>query len=501
MYTETILEYVDDAILKSEIDVMIAVTESYRKALTIITNEDYSESIIQESFSIYMEDGESQEGFSFKALFKKIINFFKNVCAKLKGIISNCFGRSQKYSIQTYNTFLIANNLSKIVNSDVFKEYLADEIDEDMFMEGLFEKKSSQEQEEEEYMKDQVKREKELEQNVQENDKALHDFVKTLRSKVYVDDKLSRLLNNQEAEAIVKVTCLGATKEELAKLRNAVNQIVNGENYEHLDKHIYDTLEMLVHTGQAFGKAKNDKRNTVKPSIMPQGAVDKAEQNISRNNTTKVGYDVDLLEKFADTFGKELNALAGRDYFSEENLKALMYGPQKIVNFTGMAIAFTGSTIFNLLSRAAYALATFNPKLIYQDIQDFGKDVDAMDMEFNQFADDDTVLRKEYGVKLNKTMSVLRFGVLDNVKEETYRWEDCPFNTLSYGKGNMMSMIAGGPITLTVLLVSTIFFHRPIEQFLPGPGTLAMMGLARTLNPGRSGKYTDMLIASKKVGV
>ena len=499
-----ILEYVDDVAFKSEIDVLIAITESYRKALNIIASEDYSDEIIQESFHIYMEDGEA---FSIRALFKKIINFFKSICAKLKSIVSRCFDSNKRKYIQTYNALMIVNELGRIFSNNIVNEWLSDEISDEVFQEALFDRKSSQEKEEEEYMKGQVAREKELDQNMATKEKNLEKNAKlneaelrktvaSIRKQVYCDDKFTRLLNKQDVERIVKVACLGASKEELKKLRDAINQIKTTGNFEGIDKKMFDTLKMTINVGESFGKMKEVDRHHIKPNIVISNDVKKAaDKNISRDNTEKtVMHDLSLLEKFADTFGSALNQLAGRDYFSEENLKALMYGPQKIITIPATAGGFVLSTVTNLLTKTAYALATFNPKEIYYDITEFGKRMDAVDEEFNKFADDDTKLRKEYGVKLNKTATALRYGVLDNVKEETYRWEDCPFNTLTYGQGNMTTAIAGGPITLTVILVGMIFFHRQLEDFYPGPGLLGMLGLAKLLNPGRSGKFLNIAI-------
>lgn len=483
-----ILEYVDEATLRSEIDVLIAITESYRKALSIISDDSYSNEIIQESFSVYMEDGEG--GSSIANLFKKVLAFFKNVCAKIKGIFSRIFNTNQKYAIQSYNVLCIIGELNKIFSTKTFTEYMNGEITDEVFQEALFDKKSSQEKEEEEYMKGQVAREKELEKNVKSNDVAVQNLVKDLRKKVMVDERLTRMLSQNEVETITRVVCLGANKEELGKLRGAIDQIKH-DNYEGIDKNIYKTLSMIVHTGRAYGEVKEE---TFKKShAVSAKAKERANTTIIKDNTEKTVLDIGLLEKFADTFGRELNKLSGRDYFSAENLKAILYGDQKVLNVISTSVGFTVSTLFNLVTKAAYALATFKPQHILDDIAHFGSEIDAMDEDFFNFVDDDTVLRKECSIKLNKTMGVLSSGVLGNIREETYRWEDCPFNTLSYGKGNMMTMIAGGPITLTFIFVSMIFFHKPIENFYPGPGTLGMMGLARMLNPGRSGKYVNDL--------
>ena len=50
-----LLEYVDDTIFESEINVLASMAESYQKALKILECVDYDENVIQESFSLYMK--------------------------------------------------------------------------------------------------------------------------------------------------------------------------------------------------------------------------------------------------------------------------------------------------------------------------------------------------------------------------------------------------------------------------------------------------------------
>jgi hypothetical protein len=163
-----------------------------------------------------------------------------------------------------------------------------------------------------------------------------------------------------------------------------------------------------------------------------------------------------------------------------------MYGPQKVITFGTMVAGFVGSSVLNILVKAAQALATFKPTQILDDLSYIGKQMDVLDAEFDNYYHDDINERKKYGVKLNKTMGVLKFVGLDNLKEETYRWTDDPFNSQSYGEGNGTTFIAGGPISVVFTIVCVMVFHKPIEQFLPGAGSLGMMGFARILNPGRA---------------
>lgn len=503
MNQSVLLEYVDDIIFESEIDVLIAITESYQKALTMFEYVDYDDSIIQESFSIYMENDDNVS--SIKNLFKKIISFFKNVCSKIGNIIQRCFNRNKKNYTTTYNFLLIVDELNRVFSSKTFTEYFEGNIDEEVFQEALFGRtKSEAEKEEEEINKRQKKqekdtekrlseKEKELKKNTKQHDKEFEKFVRTLRRK-FKPDSLTRNLSRGDIRDIVKLICVGATKDELIKLRKSVKDITDG-NFEKVDKHIFDTMNLLTKTSTSVSEYKKVFDAKLKKNkVINSKRMYEADQEISRKqrlDVNKCEFDLKLLEAFSDTFGAQLNKLSGQDHFSFENLKALVYGSNKIFTIPATIATFTTSTVFNLLTKAAFALSMFNPKIIIDGIRECGKELNRIDDEFNDFADNDIQLRKEYGIRLNKTMQVVRVGILDNIKEETYRWEDCPFNATVYGvNANGPTMIAAGPLTSMVILVGTIVFHRPLEEFFPTVGSMAMLGFAKTLNPGfHSGKF------------
>lgn len=487
-----ILEYVDEVTLASEIDVLIAITESYQKALTMLDYVDYDDSIIQESFSIYMENDEPS---SIKSLFKKIVTFFKNVCSKLGSIVNRCINANKKKFTATYNVLCIIDELNRIFSSKVFNEYVDDAIDADVFQESLFRKKEEWEKEEEELNKRMNKKEKDLEKNVKQHEQEFNKFIRTMRRK-FKPDMFTKNLSRKDIQDIVKFICVGASKTELTKLRNAVNDITN-DNFENVDKQLFDTLSLLTSTSSALGKYKREFNTRLKENkIITRKHIDAANEKIKdkyEKDYMKSQYDMALLEKFADTFGKELNKLSGTNTFSFENLKAMIYGPNKIHTVPASLVTFTKSALFNMITKAAFALSMFNPKMIIDGIKQCGDDLNKVDDAFAEFAEHDTQLRKEYGIRLNKTMTFLRVGILDNIKEETYRWTDCPFNSMAYGKGNDTALIAGGPITVSVILIGTLLFHKPIEQFFPTAGSLAFLGLCKTLNTGGvtdSGKFS-----------
>ena len=555
-----LLEYVDDTIFESEINVLASMAESYQKALKILECVDYDENVIQESFSLYMKDFSSdqtpevfQESLfrkktekekeqdavdrqnaeheneiikrmddkekelndrvarndviyynrksSIKNLFKRIISFFKSVCTKLSGLIKRCYDINKKKYMITYNMLRVIDELNRVFSSKAFNEYVAGEIDDEVFQEALIRKKTEKEKEQDEIDKRSAKHEKEIikrmddkekehNKNIEAYDKEYKKFVRALRIK-FKPDVFTRTLSRKDISDIVKTTCLGANKDELVKLRRAVGDITNG-NFEKVDEKIFETLKLVVHTSRAVGEFKTYKEhNKIRKNVVisdKQKAI--AEKNINRDTTAKTLYDIELLEKFADTFGLELNRISGRDHFSAENLKALIYGPNKILTIPATVVTFTASTVFNLLTKAAFALSMFNPKIILDGIRYAGEELNHMDDEFSAFSDNDRELRKEFGIRLNKVMDVVRFGAIDNLAEETYRWGSDPFNALTYGQGNITSTIAAGPFTLFVMLISTIVFHKPLEDFYPTLGTVAMMGFAKALNPGDRGEFS-----------
>lgn len=511
---EIILESVEDASLESELNVLTSITESYRKALNILDSCDYNESIVQETFSLYTEsvDENGKSVSSIRNLLRRVIDFFKNALKKLQNLISRVFNRNKKIYKTSYNFFLIVDEFNRVFSTKNFNEYVSGEIDEDVFMEGLFSKKNENVKEMEEHdkqnaqhekqlLKEQKKHEKELEKRSITSDelkkrenkeyrKEFEGLVRQLR-RSFKPDMFVNELSRNDIRNIVNCTLLGATKEELSKLNNAVKQITAGD-MEHVDEELYQSLNLITDLGlvtghKKFGNIADDQERVATNST--DGLTTK--QNSTDGLTTKQKMDLKLWDEFANTFGTELNHLAKKDIFSPEKLRLLLESNKKIIDVPKAIGLFTTSAVFNLVTRCAFALSMFNPKKIIQDIQQCGIRLNKLHDEFYQYAEEDTKLRKELGIRLNKTMEVMKFGVIDNICEETYRFTNCPFNTQSYNHGNTITQIAGGPITLTYILISMIIFKRPLENFYPSITTMAMMGLAKNMTPRYVGTYKD----------
>lgn len=505
MIQSIILESVNEASLESEINVLSSITESYCKALSILEACDYNETIVQESFNMFMEatDENGNTVSSIKNLFKRVIDFFKSALNKIKNLISKVFNKNKKIYKTSYNFFLIIDKFNRVFSTKNFNEYVSGNIDEDVFMEGLFSKDNEavkemkqHDKENEKREKDIIKRNNQIEKDLEKRSinatklkknedkeyrKQVEGLVRQLR-RSFKPDMFVNDLSRNDIRNIVNVTLLGTTKEELVKLKNAVKQITEGK-MENIDQQLFKSLEMVTCSAYREGMKKFDKHNPLDDDI--------AVSDSPSSMTTKQRMDLALWDEFVKTFGQELNRIANRKVFSVNQMNDLINDGNKVFGTVKTVALFTGSAVFNLVTRCAFALSMFNPKKIIQDIQQCGMRLNKMHDEFYQYAEEDTKLRKELGIHLNKTMEVMKFGVIDNIAEETYRFTNCPFNTQSYNHGNTVTQIAGGPITLTYVLISMILFKRPLENFYPSIATMTMMGLAKNMTPGYVGTYKD----------
>ena len=502
---EIILESVEDASLESELNVLTSITESYRKALNILDSCNYDESIVQETFSLYTEsvDENGKSVSSIRNLLKRVIDFFKNALKKLQNLISRVFNRNKKIYKTSYNFFLIVDEFNRVFSTKNFNEYVSDSIDEDVFMEGLFSKDNEavkemkqHDKENEKREKDIIKRNNQIEKDLEKGSinatklkknedkeyrKQVEGLVRQLR-RSFKPDMFVNDLSRNDIRNIVNTTLLGATKEELVKLKNAVKQITEGK-MENIDQQLFKSLEMVTCSAYSEGMKKFNKHNPIDDDIVVSDS--------PSSMTTKQRMDLAIWDEFVKTFGQELNRIANRKVFSVNQMNDLINDGNKVFGTVKTVALFTGSAVFNLVTRCAFALSMFNPKKIIQDIQQCGICLNKLHDEFYRYAEEDTKLRKELGIHLNKTMEVMKFGVIDNISEETYRFTNCPFNTQSYNHGNAVTQIAGGPITLVYILISMILFKRPLENFYPSIATMTMMGLAKNMTPGYVGTYKD----------
>lgn len=313
---EIILESVEDASLESELNVLTSITESYRKALNILDSCDYDESIVQETFSLYTEsvDENGKSVSSIRNLLKRVIDFFKNALKKLQNLISRVFNRNKKIYKTSYNFFLIVDEFNRVFSTKNFNEYVSGEIDEYVFMEGLFSKKNENVEEmkghdkqnaqhEKQLLKEQKNHEKELEKRSITSDqlkkredkeyrKEFEGLVRQLR-RSFKPDMFVNDLSRNDIRNIVNVTLLGVTKEELVKLKNAVKQITEGK-MENIDQQLFKSLEMVTCSAYSEGMKKFNKHNPID---------DIAVSDSPSSMTTKQRMDLAIWDEFVKTFG------------------------------------------------------------------------------------------------------------------------------------------------------------------------------------------------------
>ena len=146
---QIILEYVEDARVESEIDVLLAIGEGYSKILTIASENDFKNmDTVMESFGIFMEadsDNNSsgqKNASSIKTLFTKIINFVKETFKKISGVFKKKFINNKSNIYLVGNILRIMDALEKVEQPNKPKpvnEYNSTEFsDEDIYQEGLF---------------------------------------------------------------------------------------------------------------------------------------------------------------------------------------------------------------------------------------------------------------------------------------------------------------------------------------------------------------------------
>ena len=449
---QIILEYVEDARVESEIDVLLAIGEGYSKILTI-ANENGFENLdtIMESFGIFMESDSSSDDnssgnkttSSIKALFTKIINFIKEAFRKISGVFKRRFVDNKKNIYLAGNVLRIMDALEKVEQPNKpnpVNEYDSSDIfsDEDIYQEGLFKPSKAK----------------------READKTAMAF------------RLKRTY---------------AKEMNLKKLKTAIKSFKK-DTWPQFDEGVIRNAAMLLEMSNSLGKIRSKMDEMTKPGYLSKlGSRANAEEDkkvqknidrqISKNGIDKVEQDLKLIENFAETFGKALNYISKRDNFSVANCKRIVYGGHPIKQ----GLASTADCLFGIFNRTSKILP---------DINKYGELLYDAHETLSDYVKKDERIRNTMNIKMNKVINKLMF-VLDAIKEETYGWEDDPFNKQSYGSFNIFTLNAGGPFTIAYKLIMTALTKDPSWMGMPGdisPVDLGFMGVARALKPTQKKK-------------
>ena len=468
---QIILEYVEDARAESEIDVLLAIGEGYSKILTI-ANENGFENLdtIMESFGIFMESDSSSDDnssgnkttSSIKALFTKIINFIKEAFRKISGVFKRRFVDNKKNIYLAGNVLRIMDALEKVEQPNrpnPVNEYDSSDIfsDEDIYQEGLFKPSKAKREADKTAMAFRLKRTYAKEMNLKE-------------------------LTMSDIKGIVDAVTNNLSKEEFKKLKTAIKSFKE-DTWPQFDEGVIRNAAMLLEMSNSLGKIRSKMDEMTKPGYLSKlGSRANAEEDkkvqknidrqISKNGIDKVEQDLKLIENFAETFGKALNYISKRDNFSVANCKRIVYGGHPIKQ----GLASTADCLFGIFNRTSKILP---------DINKYGELLYDAHESLSDYVKKDERIRNTMNIKMNKVINKLMF-VLDAIKEETYGWEDDPFNKQSYGGFNIYTLNAGGPFTIAYKLIMVALTKDPSWMGTPGditPDTLVAMGVAKALKP------------------
>lgn len=475
---QIILECVEDARTESEIDVLLAIGEGYSKILTIANENDFKDlDTVMESFGIFMEaDSDSnssgqKNASSIKTLFTKIINFVKETFKRISGVFKKKFINNKSNIYLVGNILRIMDALEKVEQPNKPKpvnEYNSTEFsDEDIYQEGLFGSSEKREKTKREIDKTKI---------------ALKLKLDTYRKEMNMKE-----LTLSDIKAIVDVVTDGLSKEEFKKLKTAINSFKK-DVYPQFDEGVIRNAAMLLEMSDGLGKMRHKMDEIMKPGYLSKlgpKANAKEDQKVKKNidkqinkvGVDKVNQDLKLIETFAETFGKALNYVSKRDNFTVANCKRIVYGGHPIKQ----GLAATADCLFGIFHRTLK---------IIPDIDRYGDMLYETHEALQEYVEKDERIRNAMDIQMNKTIKALMF-VLDSIKEETYGWEDDPFNKQSYGSFNIFTLNAGGPFTIAYKLIMTALTKDPSWMGMPGdisPVDLGFMGVARALKPTQKKK-------------
>ena len=490
MNTE-LFQMIDEAVDQAEINVLIAIGESYSKMLEIVDKSDNVE-VIQE-YAIFTEasilDG-------LKDLFIKAANFIKAGFNKITNMIEKRMVKDKRCLIMLGNMMMVAdalNNKSK-ATTESFEENDLD----DIYQEGLFSKKTEDE-----------KRYAEL--NKAENKRAKL-FSKSLK-KLVNDDIYHRRLSNAEIQKLVNLLSETMSQSDWNKFRDDISNVTRTDGGQ-FGKDTLQNLKIIDDLSEYMKKLK---------VIRERIAIDKGvNANKEKFGDTRVRLDIKLVEEFQKTLGEAFNTLTKTKTFSTHQCMKIIYGENRAKTL----LATIGTALFGLVEAAPktikevktetnniFEFLTRVPTKITQDLTNAGGQLYNAQHNFKDYMTRDKWTREEIkefkglDVSLNKTVEGIMF-VLDNLKEETWGYQDdYVFNYQAYNKGNLTAFNMGGPMTMTVRLL-IILGHAIagdpgyIETIaVPGElglGDMALYGQAKILSGGGHIKHTPLEVETKR---
>ena len=403
-----ILNEIDSNNNESEIAVMMAICESYTKLANIISNTDH---IVQES-----SDNTHN---SIKDFISKIYNFCKSVINKITNYFKKILNKKKE--------------LTYVVNSLRILEYIKTMKRDKVTQEAFLNSKDNERNEALKRVNDKKKVAKSINKDIKRNEKKVaKDIKKTFnKNNLYYD------LSVNDIKEIVNHVTSDMTDDEFDKLKKLINDTEIKMNdvspkFKKKLKQIIDMSDYIDHTNKTLANVKTDF------NIAKKGA----------QNPQKVEHDLGVLKNVAESFGKTLNDMSNTAIFDFDNIKNIAYGGHPIKSSLGAVANWIAGCLKNI------------PELL-KNATEYERRLYDTHHIMTDYFENDIEQRKELGIKTNKMLSGT-IMLLDNIKEETYGWQDDVFyNLQSYGQGNGMTLMLGGPFTTLFKAINYLLTKDP----------------------------------------
>lgn len=438
-----IIEYIKDS---SEIDVLIAIGESYVKELEMMYNLGFDGKLIQES-CLFMEtedlnktDNNKQQGIGsyIKNLFSKVFNYIKSAFNKIISVVKNKFSKNQRYIAASANLFAIADQIINM--SSNYSEGYNDDIDDYdyLYQEGLF--KTDEEKFANAVVKEAKKAvKKKGKEEKKSQDQVIRELEKAMK-KQFSNEIYTRLLSKSEIQSIARKATHMIDKKDFNKLKEELKKMQSSSDMRHISDETKRALDLIESLKNVDVEANREIQKMTQQITL----IDKT----NKHGKLDTDMRVKLVEDFANTMGKTLNKLSGTQHLSEDNLKNVIYGNGSI--FATVASYF--AAVFKRIPEAVK-----NATHLQTTASEFGRELYEAHIDFDDAVFDDEQKRKEYGLRMNNVARTTLFA-LDQIKEESYGWADDEwFNRQSYGKNNIITSYLGGPVTCIMKILNCLF--------------------------------------------
>lgn len=511
MIDEIILESVQVESDDANFEVLHALCEYYSKVFKILNECDYNDQIIQEAYTIFVEQDKTIEktkdketpkksfGEKFKEFFSKAYNCIKSIFKKLSHLVTSRFVTCKPQLYDIVNTLNVFDALSKALSAkvhvtmesaeynedDCYIEYDDEEYydeDDELYQEG--DQFSRAEKKIEKYQKKQEKeQQKQAKQEANEKKKQEKQEAKekNKQEKQLQKFQQKQIKNEKKEQQQQKKQIKNENKQQKQEAKED-SQIQNAAR-----KKALSNLNKYFSTERRHALLSKSEINDIVTTIMNNHTTEEM-KIIARDikyiyDTKKEGFEnlsasamrnemlVNQLADFTKESNKHIQELTvlenlqrRKEKTSEADIESRLRVMKKFAETLGGTLnelSKTDNFSYENLRRTVYGghearLITETVNSIMNVIKNAaitGEKLDVIGRKlYESHIDfDDAVFDEEKRRKeLGLEMSKtieLFLFAIDGIKEETYGWADDWFNRRSF-KGNPITMVAGGPIAL-----------------------------------------------------